>query len=125
MRAETYQPILAILDEGLWLYRRHFARFVLIATIWLVPMAIVVGLVAVAISWAESTPAALLRLAGGLASVIVMFVYLIGGLSRGAVAAAEGRDVRLREAWAMRPLRAIKTSVAAATSNLDGAALPP
>jgi hypothetical protein len=111
IRAEAYQPILAILDEGLWLYRRHFARFVLIAALWLAPMAIVASLVAVAVSWAESTLATLLRLAVGLAPIIVMFMYLIGGLSRAAITAATGRQVELREALQIHPLQAIGMSL--------------
>jgi hypothetical protein len=38
---------------------------------------------------------------------------LIGGLSRAAVAAAEGWQVRLRKAWATRLLQVIETSIAA------------
>ena len=37
---ETLQPILALLDEGLSLYRRNFVGFVLITASWFVPVAV-------------------------------------------------------------------------------------
>ena len=40
---ETLQPILALLDEGLRLYRRNFVGFVLLTASWFVPVAIVAG----------------------------------------------------------------------------------
>jgi hypothetical protein len=110
-RLLSEEPILAILDEGLRLYRRHFARFALIAALWLVPITIVAGLVAAAVSWADDMPATLLRLAGGAALLVPMLIYLIGGLSRAAVAAAEGRSVVLREALAIHPMRVIGMSL--------------
>lgn len=102
---ETLQPILALLDEGLSLYRRNFAGFVLIAASWFVPVAICAGLIAVAASWLEGAWPALLTLAA-LLLLFPLLIYLVGGLSRAAVAAAEGRAVRFREAMAIHPLRA-------------------
>src|SRR5919197_4330184 len=102
---ETLQPILALLDEGLSLYRRNFAGFVLITASWFVPVAICAGLIAVAISWLDDFWPVLIVLAG-LLLLFPLLIYLIGGLSRAAVAAAEGRAVRFREAMAIHPLRA-------------------
>jgi hypothetical protein len=118
MSTEAYQPILAILDEGLWLYRRHFVRFALIAALWLVPIAIVGSLVAVTISWSEGTTSTLMRLVVGMVLIVAMLVYSIGGLSHAAVAAATGQQVRLHMAWAIRPLRIIETSAAAVVLGL-------
>jgi hypothetical protein len=101
---ETLQPILALLDEGLSLYRRNFAGFVLITASWFVPVAICAGLIAVAASWLGDLWPVLLTFAALL--LFPVLIYLIGGLSRAAVAAAEGRAVRFREAMAIPPLRA-------------------
>jgi hypothetical protein len=105
MMLEDYQPILAILDEGLRLYRRHFTSFALIAALGVAPIAIVASLLAVAISWAEGTPAKLLWLVGGALLIVVTAIYLIGGLSRAAIAAAEGEPIQLSEALGIAPLR--------------------
>jgi hypothetical protein len=102
---ETLQPILALLDEGLSLYRRNFVGFVLITASWFVPVAICAGLIAVAASWLDDVWPVLLTFAA-LLLLFPLLIYLIGGLSRAAVAAAEGRAVRFREAMAIHPLRA-------------------
>jgi hypothetical protein len=107
--AETLQPILALLDEGLRLYRRNFVGFVLLTASWFVPVAIVIGTAVAAESWVDarySGLAAVLFFGGGLLVFFPLLIYLIGGLSRAAAAAAEGRPVRLREALAIHPLRA-------------------
>jgi hypothetical protein len=102
---ESLQPILALLDEGLSLYRRNFAGFILITASWFVPVAICAGLLAVAISWMASAWVGLLVL-GAVVLLFPLLIYLIGGLSRAAAAAADGRAVRFREAMAIHPLRA-------------------
>jgi hypothetical protein len=102
---ERLQPILALLDEGIALYRRNFGGFALITATWLVPVAIAAGLLIVAASWLDEGLGILLSLAG----IVLLFpltIYLIGGLSRGAAAAIEGRPLRFREAMAIPPLRA-------------------
>jgi hypothetical protein len=102
---ERLQPILALLDEGIALYRRNFGSFTLITATWLVPVAIAAGLLVVAASWLDERLGILLTLAG----IVLLFpltIYLIGGLSRGAAAAIEGRPLRFREALAIPPLRA-------------------
>jgi hypothetical protein len=103
--SERLQPILALLDEGIALYRRNFASFILITALWFVPVAIAAGLLIVAVSWLETGPALLLGLIG-IVLLLPLTIYLIGGLSRGATAAIEGRPVRFREALAIPPLRA-------------------
>jgi hypothetical protein len=107
--SETLQPILALLDEGLRLYRRNFAGFVLLTASWFVPVAIVTGTVAAAESWVDERYrglAGVLLFGGGVIVFFPLLIYLIGGLSRAAAAAAEGRQVRFREAMAIHPLRA-------------------
>jgi len=106
---EALQPILALLDEGLRLYRRNFAGFVLLTASWFVPVAIVTGTAVAAESWVDARYSGLstvLLFGGGLLVFFPLLIYLIGGLSRAAAAAAEGRPVRFREAMAIHPLRA-------------------
>jgi hypothetical protein len=106
---ESLQPILALLDEGLRLYRRNFAGFVLLTASWFVPVAMVIGTAVAAESWVDarySGLAGVLLFGGGVLVFFPLLIYLIGGLSRAAAAAAEGRPVRFREAMAIHPLRA-------------------
>src|SRR5262245_14517679 len=102
---ERLQPILALLDEGIALYRRNFGGFTLITATWLVPVAIAAGLLIVAASWLDEGLGILVTL-GGIVLLFPLTIYLIGGLSRGAAAAIEGRPPRFREALAIPPLRA-------------------
>src|SRR5437016_3194378 len=102
---ERLQPILAMLDEGIAIYRRNFSAFALITAIWFVPVAIAAGVLIAAASWLDTGEAIVI----GLLGLILLFplaIYLIGGLSRAAVAAVEGREVRFRDALAIHPLRA-------------------
>jgi hypothetical protein len=106
---EALQPILALLDEGLRLYRRNFAGFVLLTASWFVPVAIVAGTSVAAESWVDARYSGLadvLLFGGGLVVFFPLLIYLIGGLSRAAATAAEGRPVRFRESLAIHPLRA-------------------
>jgi hypothetical protein len=106
---ETLQPILSLLDEGLRLYRRNFVGFVLLTASWFVPVAIVTGTAVAAESWVDERYrpfAAVLLFGGGVFLFFPLLIYLVGGLSRAAAAAAEGRPVRFREAMAIHPLRA-------------------
>jgi hypothetical protein len=102
---ERLQPILSLLDDGLSLYRRNFVSFVLVAACWFVPVAVASGLLVAAAPWLDELQVTLLALA-----VVViltpLLIYLVGGLSRAAVAAIEGRPVRVREALAIAPGRA-------------------
>src|SRR3954454_18704439 len=87
MMTESLQPILALLDEGLRLYRRNFASFVLLTASWFVPVAIVAGTAVAAESWVDARYAglaAVLLFGGGLLVFFPLLIYLIGGLSRAA-----------------------------------------
>ena len=99
------QSTLALLDEGLSLYRRNFVAFVLIAASWFVPVAIAAGLIIAAGSRLDENWIVLLIL-GTMLLLFPLLIYLIGGLSRAAIAAAAGRRVSFREAMAIHPLRA-------------------
>jgi hypothetical protein len=106
---ESLQPTLALLDQGLSLYRRNFAGFVLITACWFVPVAIATGLAVAAESRIDDSYSVFASLFFIFVSLLIFFpllIYLVGGLSRAAVAASEGRAVRFREAMAIHPLRA-------------------
>jgi hypothetical protein len=103
--AEKLHPILALLDEGLALYRRNFVGFLLVTASWFVPVALASGLIAAADNRLTDGQVVLLVLAA-LLVLFPLLIYLVGGLSRAAAAAAEGRPVRFREAMAIHPLRA-------------------
>ncbi|MFN8501657.1 hypothetical protein [Kouleothrix sp.] len=102
---DTIGPTMALLDEGLSLYRRNFTGFLLITACWCIPAAITTGLLIVAASWLEGPWPALLLLAA-LLLLFPLLIYLIGGLSRAAATAASGQPVRLRAALAIAPRRA-------------------
>ena len=102
---DTLHSTLALLDEGLSLYRRNFVAFVLIAASWFVPVAIAAGLLIALSSRIDDGPIVVLFVLA-LLLLFPLLIYLIGGLSRAAVAAAAGRRVRFREALAISPLRA-------------------
>src|SRR5690348_15065429 len=99
--AENLQPILALLDEGLSLYRRNFVGFMLITASWFVPVAVAIGLLIVAESYADDQYGIWFGLMAFGVALLLFFpllIYLVGGLSRAAAAAADGRPVRFREA---------------------------
>jgi hypothetical protein len=103
---EQLQPRLTLLDEGLSLYRRNFVPFLLISASWFVPVAIAAGLIAVMSTWLDPTPAIIT----GIIAFLLFFpllLYLIGGLSRAAAAAIDGKPVSFRSAMAIKPKRAI------------------
>lgn len=97
--------VLALLDDGISLYRRNFVPFLLIAAIWCIPIAIATGLIVVAASWASEAVAMLLIFAA-LIAAIPLSIYLLSGLSRAAMAAIDQRPIQLRESFAIHPLRA-------------------
>jgi hypothetical protein len=101
---DRLQPILSLLDEGIAIYRRDFVAFVLVTAIWFVPVAVTAGVLIAAVSWLDTGVALLIALLG-LLLLFPLAIYLVGGLSRAAVAAIEGRAVRVREVLAIRPLR--------------------
>ncbi len=103
MRA-SLQPMLDLLDEGLRLYRRGFVGFVLLAALWLVPVAIGIGLSIAAIRfWGEN--ALLLLLLGWMLLLVPLVGYLIGGLSRATLAIQQEQPIRVAQALAIPPLR--------------------
>ena len=60
----AFRYSLALLDEGLAIYRRNLGPFVLLAAIWCIPIAILTGLAIVAYSWVSDFQKVLLVLAG-------------------------------------------------------------
>lgn len=93
----TIQPILAILDEGLRLYRRGFLPFVLLTALWIVPLAIGLGL-SVATNAVWWFLLALLL-------TLPLALYLVGGLSRLTLAVQQGHSTSLHAALAIPPQR--------------------
>lgn len=98
---DRLQSALALLDEGLSLYRRNFGGFLAIAASWCVPLAIAFGLLVAATSWMDELTATLLTLGAALLALPAT-LYLVGGLSRAALDAEAGRQVQLRAALALR-----------------------
>lgn len=107
---ERLQPVLAVLDEGLALYRRHFVPFVLLSASWVVPFGILYALFfSVSLNTATGMEeiAIMLLLLAGIFLLLPWLLYLIGGMSRAAVAAMDGRPVRVHEALSIAPKRAL------------------
>jgi hypothetical protein len=102
---ERLQPILALLDEGFAIYRRNFTGFMLISALWFVPVAITTGALVAAASWLDTGVAILIGILG-LLLLFPLAIYLVGGLSRAAAAAIDGRPLHFREALAIGPARA-------------------
>jgi hypothetical protein len=101
---------LALLDEGLIIYRRNFGAFVLLAAIWFVPIAILVGLCIVALSWLSENQQIVLGLFG-LLLLFPLLIYLLAVLSRAAADAINGQAINIRHALAVNPIRVISMSV--------------
>ena len=95
--SRSIQPILSLLDEGLLIYRRHFFRFVLIAALWIVPTAIVGGLIINAMAWTSDTNIMLIALAA-VVLLLPLMLYTLGSLSRAAHAAISGQAVLIGHA---------------------------
>jgi hypothetical protein len=108
--AATLTALLAQFDEGISMYRRNFVPFLLISLSWFVPVAIATGLLIVYASQYEGI-GILIGILLLFILAVPLFVYLAGGLSRAAVAAAEGQSVRIRDAFAIGPARAISMMV--------------
>lgn len=105
--AGRLRSTLDLLDEGCAIYRRHFTSFVVIGLAWLTPIAIVIGLLVGNAEWIGENWLILIALAGALLA-LPLLLYLIGGLSRAAAAASDGRAIDLREALAIHPLGVAK-----------------
>ncbi len=93
----TVQPILDIVDEGLRLYRMRFVSFVLLTALWVIPIAVGLGISIATESFWGALLALLLSLP--------LALYLIGGLSRVTLATQEGRSMSIREALSLPLLR--------------------
>jgi hypothetical protein len=98
------QPTLDLLDEGLRLYRREFPRFALIVALGAVPAIILALLIIRRSELIASGGGFLIFLIVALIS-LPLSVYLMGAISRAAVAALQGSGISLRDALAIRPLR--------------------
>jgi hypothetical protein len=99
------QPVLEILDDGIGLYRSAFSSFALIVAIWVLPLFIGLGL---SLWWASSLAEGplLLLLLGWALIAVPLLVYMVGSVSRAAMALQQQRPLRLREVIAIPPLRA-------------------
>lgn len=95
--SRSIQPILSLLDEGFLIYRRHFWRFVLIAALWIVPTAIIGGLIINAMAWMSDTHIMLIALAA-VVLLLPLMLYTLGSLSRAAHAAMSGQTLLIRDA---------------------------
>jgi hypothetical protein len=95
-----------LLDEGLRIYRRSFSRFVLLAGLAALPIAVAVIALFLAAEELQADLSVSLFFFGSFVALPVSF-YVMGALSRAAVLAATGAPVRLRHALAIRPTRAL------------------
>ena len=98
---------LDLLDEGCAIYRRYFTGFVVIGLAWLTPIAIAIGLLVGNAERFGDTWLIVILLAG-LLLALPLALYLIGGLSRAAAAAIDGRAIDLRETLAIHPFGVVK-----------------
>ncbi|KAB8144378.1 hypothetical protein F8S13_05755 [Chloroflexia bacterium SDU3-3] len=107
---ERLRPTLALLDQGLALYRRHFTSFLLVAAVWFVPTAILVGLGVALITRVEVLPMFGLIILGVLL-LLVLLIYLMGVLSRAANLALDDQPIRLREVFRIPPLHLLGMAI--------------
>ena len=97
---------LALLDDGLRLYRRHLPGFAMVGAAVLVPTAIVVLLVTTLVTTQLGGDwSALLALVMPLL-VFPAWLLVYVGMSRAAVMALSGEPIRIRAALSISPLRA-------------------
>lgn len=100
----SFEPTLALLDEGARLYRRGFARFLLLAMVAAMPIGLVAVGFVLAADWLASGAGAVLILAvvvGGLP----LSLYVMGAISKAAGMAAAGQPIDLRRSLRIGPLR--------------------
>lgn len=102
----TFAPIMELLDEGLRIYRRSFSRFMLLAGLAALPMTLAVSMLFLVVADLSPDLSFLLFMGAGLLTLPIS-LYVMGALSRAAVQAAAGQPVRLRQALAIGPLRAL------------------
>ncbi|RRR66986.1 MAG: hypothetical protein EI684_19735 [Candidatus Viridilinea halotolerans] len=102
----TFSPIMEMLDEGLQIYRRHFARFMILAGLAALPTVLAVIVFVFMVEGRNFDFVFLLFLALGLVMLPVSF-YIMAALSRAALLAAADKPVRLRRVLALGPLRVL------------------
>ncbi|NTV63801.1 MAG: hypothetical protein HGA65_09730 [Oscillochloris sp.] len=102
----TMPQILEVLDDGLSLYRREFARMAMIAALITLP--------AIVLAIALFRSPAMIDSLGGIALFygsmflsMPLSLYVMGALSRATMANLEGRTIQLREVLAIGPLRIV------------------
>ena len=98
--------VMSVLDDGLWLYRRHLAHFTSIAAVFVVPLGILslgtLSFVRTQVSMDDDWTAIT---AAGLMLISYPFVlYMFGALSKAAAAALDGQAIALRPALRIAPL---------------------
>lgn len=101
---QRIQPILDLIDEGLWIYRRGFVGFTLLALLWLAPIAVGIGL-SLALAEFAATGVIELIIVGWLLLAFPLLIYLIAALSRATSAVQAGESIRLARVLALSPLR--------------------
>lgn len=102
----TLQPILDLLDEGLRLYRREFARFALITAIGAIPMGLL-GALVMMIPWMLGSFMGVLLFYGLLFLTFPFAVYLMSAMSRATLEVRQGKPIILREVLRIGPFRLI------------------
>lgn len=110
MIRQRLQPTLALLDQGVTIYRRNLGPLLLLSAAWFVPVAILVGLTVTWSTWL-SNDQQLLLLASGALLALPLMVYLLVVLSRAASEAIEGQPIQVRQALSIRPLRIVGMSL--------------
>lgn len=93
----TLEPTLNILDEGLRIYRRGFSLFLTFTAVWIVPLAIGLG-VGISLDQSWLIIVALLVAAP-------LAIYLIGVLSRVTLEVQQAQSPAFRSMLAVSPLR--------------------
>ncbi len=98
------ESVLDLLDDGLHLYRRTFARMLVLASLLNLPVGALVATALIAGDWLATTPGiALLLLAAVLG--LPLGLYIMAAVSRATLMVADGETVTLRGALALGPLR--------------------
>ncbi len=101
---QHFAPILDLLDEGLRLYRRGLASFLLLTALAALPIGLGAIALVFAISQLSELLSTLLILGLSLFS-LPLSLYVMGALSRAATMVAADEPVQLRRALAIPPLR--------------------
>ncbi|MFQ3663184.1 MAG: hypothetical protein SNJ69_12410 [Chloroflexaceae bacterium] len=98
------ESVLDLLDEGLHLYRRTFARMLVLASLLNLPVSALVATAVIAGDWLVTATGITLLLLGAVLG-LPLSLYIMAPMSRAAVLAADGGTVTLRSALALGPLQ--------------------